>query len=99
VDDALGLDAFLAAAASGLGEQHLHPADTVLMDWPRVSLSAAAANRLRQGQPVPLEAEARSATPVSEYARAYDAQGEFMAVLRADPAAGVWRPHKVFSEP
>jgi hypothetical protein len=57
-----------------------------------VHLTAEATQRVLRGQGVAGE------TGPGEYARAYNAAGEFIAILRADTAAGQWRPHKVFSE-
>jgi tRNA pseudouridine55 synthase len=89
VREAVTLPEWQAACARGEWQGLLLPADRALPDWPRVTLSAAEAARVQQGQPVPI----RGAQ--GEFGRAYNPAGEFFAVLRADRAAGVWRPEKV----
>ncbi len=69
----------------------LLPLDVAVQDWPRVDLTSEQARRVRHGQflaDVQVFAE-------GEWARAY-VDGRFVAVLRKDPARGVWRPKKVF---
>ncbi len=94
IEEAVTLDALTAAFERGpqAWQQYLRPPDAALSDWPALHLTAEAARQVLRGQAVRLGAV------TSEHARAYNAAGEFFAILRGDPAAGVWRPHKVFSE-
>ncbi len=92
VQDAVTLEALNAAFAANAWQHLLRPPDSALADWPAVHLTADATQRILRGQGVAGE------TGPGEYARAYNAAGEFIAILRADAAAGQWRPHKVFSE-
>ncbi len=92
VEEAVTLEALNAAFAAGDWQRYLRPADAALADWPALSLSSEDTTRVARGQAVPL-GQARG-----EFARAYNPAGEFIAVLRADPAAALWRPHKVFAE-
>jgi tRNA pseudouridine55 synthase len=92
VTEAVTLDELQRAFSSGTWRTYLRPAESALPEWPEVGLSAEAAARIHQGQAIPLEEYA------DEWARAYNPAGEFIAILHADAAAGVWRPHKVFSK-
>ena len=90
--DAVTLDELQAAFERGDWRRLVLPADAAVPEWPAVRLAPEGEMRVRRGQPVPLEAEG------GPFGRAYNSAGEFFAVLRADPAAGVWRPDKVFSD-
>jgi tRNA pseudouridine55 synthase len=68
---------------------YLRPADTAIADWPALNLSAEDTARITHGQPIPCRA------PAGELARAYNAAGEFFAILRLDPTKNAWRPMKV----
>jgi tRNA pseudouridine55 synthase len=74
----------------------LRPADSALEEWPAVSLTADATARVQRGQTVPLEPSVANLAS-ERLGRAYNPAGQFIAVLRADLAANVWRPDKVFS--
>jgi tRNA pseudouridine55 synthase len=89
LSEAVTLEALNAAFARGDWQRYLRPADAALSDWPAATLSAEAAARIQNGQAVPLEGGAEGLV------RAYNPAGEFIAILRPDPAAGLWRPHKV----
>jgi tRNA pseudouridine55 synthase len=91
VAEAVTLEALTLAAARGDWHEYVRPADEALADWPAVQLADEAAGRLVRGQPVPLN------EPSADFGRAYNADGEFIAVIRADRQAGLWRPHKVFT--
>ncbi len=90
VADAVTLDGLQAAFTRGDWRRLVLPADAAVPEWPAVRLGPEGETRVRRGQPVPLE-DGRG--PIG---RAYNSAGEFFAVLRADPDAGVWRPDKVF---
>jgi tRNA pseudouridine55 synthase len=88
---AVDLTTLQAAFAAGDWQQYLEPADSAVSDWPAVRLTLEDERRVLHGQAVPLDAAD------GDLGRAYNARGEFFAVLRADRGAGVWRPDKVFS--
>jgi hypothetical protein len=67
------------------------PMDAAVPEWPAVALSEAEARRVQNGQAVRLTAAGGAR------GRAYNPAGQFIAVLRADPAAGVWHPEKVLA--
>jgi tRNA pseudouridine55 synthase len=91
VEAAVPLEALQADMAAGAWRRHRLPPDAGLSDWPALHLTAEAAAHVLQGRPVPLP-------PGSEgdHFRAYNPGGELIALLRADTAAGVLWPHKVF---
>jgi tRNA pseudouridine55 synthase len=90
--EAVPLAELQAAFAAGNWQPYLRPADSAVADWPAVALSAEAVGRVLHGQALPL-------TPGgAPFGRAYNPAGDFIAVLRADTAAGLWRPDKVFAE-
>jgi tRNA pseudouridine55 synthase len=93
VEAAVTLADLEAAFTRGDWHQYLRPADQAVADWPAVSLTETAVADIRQGRAV----AAPAGTPPG-YGRAYNPAGEFIAVLRADPPAGLWRPDKVFGE-
>jgi tRNA pseudouridine55 synthase len=107
VEEAVTLAALNEAFASGEWPRLLRPADAALADWPAMRLNEEEARRVRMGQGISPPSPALSPTRgkgdersrfEAEYARAYNPAGEFIGILRADPAAGLWRPHKIFSE-
>lgn len=92
VDDATTLDTLGEAFAAGTWTDYLLPADDALAHFPAVHLARDAADRLAHGHDV-------SAPPdATGLARAYGADGRFMAIVQADLGAGVWRPIKVFHQ-
>jgi tRNA pseudouridine55 synthase len=96
VAEAVPLETLQAAFAEHVWRQFLRPADQAVADWPAVYLTAEATARVQRGQSVAMESAAEN-RPLAPLGRAYNPAGEFIAVLRADPTAGVWRPDKVFS--
>ncbi len=94
VEDAVTLATLEAAFAAGEWAQFVRTPDAALPDWPAVTLTADGAARVARGQAVPLD----GADTPGKFGRAYNPAGEFFAVLRADPGAGVWRPDKVFAD-
>jgi tRNA pseudouridine55 synthase len=91
VKDAVTAPMLKAAFAAGDWQKYLLPMEAALPDWPAVHLSAADTRRIQRGQSVPW------AGGEGEWARGYNAAGEFFALLRADEAGRVWRPHKVLT--
>jgi len=90
--DAVSLEALAEAVAAGDWARLLHPLDAALLDFEAVTVDAAAARRLRHGQPVPCPAP-----PATALGRAYGPDGALIAVVAYDPGAALWRPKKVFT--
>lgn len=94
VDEAVTLEDLRATFISRDWRRLVRPADSVLPDgWPAVHLTEQGTRDILHGQSVPQD----PAHSGAEWGRAYDTAGEFLAIVRADPNAGVWRPHKVFT--
>jgi len=96
IEDAVALDELQAAFTRQDWRQYLRPADLAVADWPAVHLSAEDTARVRRGQAVPM-ASGPNEPSAEALGRAYNPAGDFIAVLRADPAARAWRPDKVFN--
>jgi len=96
VTDAVALAELQAAFTRQDWRQYLRPADLAVADWPAVHLSAEDTARIRRGQAVPM-AGGPNEYPSEALGRAYNPAGDFIAVLRADPAVRAWRPEKVFN--
>jgi tRNA pseudouridine55 synthase len=88
--DAVGWDDLRRAFELGAWRDFLLPADLALGGSARVYLDADGARRVEHGMPIPADG------PIEGLGRAYAPDGRFVAVLHADPVAGVWRPKKVF---
>ena len=96
LDQSVPLDQLQAAFARGDWQRYLRAADAALADWPLVRLTADETARVLRGQSVPFERATPEDAP-DRLGRAYNPAGAFIAVLRADQQAGVWRPDKVFT--
>ena len=75
---------------------YLHPVDWVLRDLRTVTVGAAAERFLRNGQPVSLGSPNVNAGYLEQF-RAYNAAGQFLALVRFDRPSNIWRPVKVFN--
>lgn len=90
LEDAVGWDDLRRAFELGAWQDYLLPADRALGGSARVRLDAEGVRRVEHGMPLPADG------PIEALGRAYAPDGRFVAVLRGDPAAGVWHPKKVF---
>ncbi len=79
--------------AAGLGEMGrlLLPMDSGIRWMPAATFDEREKWRLLHGQP------AQAAGEPAPIARAYDASGNFLALVEFDNATGLWRPRKVFA--
>ena len=93
VDRAVTLDQLADAAQAGALAAHLLPVDALVAHLPRLETTQAEAERLLHGQTLAFGA----ASSDGELARAYNAQGEFVGIVRADVERRLWRPHKVLA--
>jgi tRNA pseudouridine55 synthase len=93
--DAITLDDLALAVQFDYLDRFLYPPDETVLDQPAVILGPERALGIRQGKGMAVApAPAGSGEPV--LCRAYDLDGEFLALGCLDRQAGWWRPHKVF---
>ncbi len=90
-DDALSLDALAEAHRTGQIGRWLYPLAAALTGLTPVAVDAAAAARLRHGQPIPC---LQAPTVPEGYAQMAD--GTVIAILRFDVINRRWQPKKVF---
>ena len=90
VERATPLDELKRRFLEGTWEKAAMPASAVLEGWETVQLTAEEAEKIRNG--IAVQAPQGSAGR----ARAIAPDGELLAVLEADPVAGMWQPKKVF---
>lgn len=72
----------------------LHPVDSPLWGWKAIVVDRKNELDIRNGHPLPVNGTAEIS---DEYCRAYDIDGNFLAVLRFIPEKRHWHPEKVFS--
>ncbi len=87
------LDEIEAAAGAGDLVRLILPMDFGIRWMPAVTFAGRDRWRILHGQP----AQAAGGTP-APIARAYDADGNFLALVSFDHATGTWRPRKVFAD-
>ena len=90
IADAVAFDTLNAAAD---WRAYVLAPDVALQAWPMIQLDAAGTDRIAHGHAV----TAPDAHAPGTLVRAYDAHGQFCAVLRAATESGVLRPEKVFA--
>jgi len=97
IDQSVTLEQLEAAPLSEPGgwQHYLHPVDWALRDLKSVTISLHAEQFLRHGQSVTLGRPDPEAGYLEQF-RAYTAQGTFLALVRYDRPANLWRPVKVF---
>lgn len=79
LEDCLSLEALREAAANGTAAEHLLPVDRVLDVYPALTVTAAQANRFRNGGALALD---RLQAPVSGVTRLYAPDGAFIGLGR-----------------
>lgn len=100
LEEALSLDDLRSALADGSWRDLLLPLDYGLGHLPAVILEMEDEKDVRHGCPLPVGLPAFAALAGAgegQRCRAYGEDGGFIAVLRLDRAAGLWRPEKVFA--
>lgn len=84
------------AGEFGEWNEVLHPADSTLEQAPAALIHRQHAADLRDGRSISLDLlEKPELARAREVCRAYDAEGNFIAVLRYDEDWSLWRPSKV----
>ena len=96
LDDAVSLEDGLSRIESGHADDLLHNPDSVLTSMPAMIVGKRHLKMIRSGRPLPPGVGLESDTP-DERARAYDADGAFVAIMRFDDKLRQWRPDKVFN--
>jgi tRNA pseudouridine55 synthase len=91
IEDATSMPEFEALVADDLWQQRLSPLDEALLQYEALVVSAADAERLKNGQPVQVGGVAGG-----QLRRAYGPDGVFIALVEGDAQANAWRPLKVF---
>jgi tRNA pseudouridine55 synthase len=95
-EESVSLEELEEAAAQPAGwERYLHPIDWVLRDLKSITVGRQAEQYLRHGQSVSLGGTGLEAGYLEPF-RAYNSDGQFLALVRFDRAGNAWRPVKVF---
>ncbi len=94
LEGAYTIEAIEAAAKEERWSDLLLPPDTALSDAPAVTLGEIEFESVAGGRSVRVLQSSESAD--GDLCCAYDGRGRFVAVLRYDEKAAVWRPRKVF---
>lgn len=93
IAESSSLDTTLAALEDEWWMLLIHPLDEALLDYEAMIVDEATAVQITQGQMVQAPAPL-----TTTYARAYTADGRFIALLRYEDWAELWQPAKVFAE-
>ena len=100
LESAVSIDALRDAFSSGGWERLLSPIDSVLLDWPAITLSEEESRAVRQGRTLERApaVEGSASIPDGARCRAYSPDGRLIALLRylGDKR---WQPLKVLSGP
>ena len=94
IEDALTIEALHDAALGGYLETCLEPLDTPLLHLPAAIVDAETRQDIIHGKPV---ARNGAAAEADALCRAFNADGELVALLRFDAEENAWRPTKVFA--
>jgi len=97
IEAAHPLDQIAAAQREGKLESILYPMDTPLLDLETLIASKKIEAAIVNGQSIPLDNEHEQIRS-DRYCRAYNLDGEFIAILRFIPETGLWHPTKVFGK-
>ena len=99
VEESVTLEQLEEACESPSGWQsYLYPVDWALRDLRSITVSPHAEQYLSHGQSIGLGRADYDAGYLEQF-RAYTADGRFLALVRCDRSAQVWRPIKVFQIP
>ena len=94
IEDALSLPDIERIYQQGNLDAYLQPGDTPLQDWQMIVLTGEDEVVVENGRSIVLDE--RYCT-TSHYCRAYNSNGEFIAILSYNKDEGLWHPDKVFS--
>jgi tRNA pseudouridine55 synthase len=95
IHSALCLDEIQEAFGNDNWKQLIYPVDSPLREWKAIVVGKSNEIDIRNGRPVPVNENDEF---IEEYCRAYDTEGNFLAVMRLIPEKRHWHPEKVFSK-
>ena len=93
IEDALSLSQIEHAFHQDIWEELLYSTDSPLSSWKAIIVDKVNELAIRNGRPLPLDDLLHS----DKFCRAYNTNGNFIAVLRLIPEKKLWHPEKVFS--
>jgi tRNA pseudouridine55 synthase len=96
LEDSVSLERLEEAFQHGQEQAYLLPLDEALLDCPAMIVGAADARRIARGQPFSGEPPQSGSVEPTLY-RAYGPDGDFLALVVYQFAAGRWQPKKVFA--
>lgn len=92
--DPVGWQPLIEALQNGDWQQYLIDERIALAHIPTLALDASQSIAIQQGRSIPRH----ESNPSSQtLCRAYNPDGQFIAILESDSNADTWRPHKVFN--
>ncbi|HUT97123.1 MAG TPA: tRNA pseudouridine(55) synthase TruB, partial [Dehalococcoidales bacterium] len=98
IEDAITVPQLEDGFRHGYWQQFLYPIDIVLSRWGAVVVDDAAAEDIKNGRPLALEAADNPPPSVQgNRCRVYTRDGTFLAMLCFDSEKGLWQPEKVFA--
>jgi tRNA pseudouridine55 synthase len=97
LDDAVTLEELEQSASAGDWESRLYPIDTALTDLPAVVVDPIQEEAIGFGKPV--SPGAGAIKNVESEVRAYNRDGDLIAVMRYDPVLGQLNPVRVLIVP
>jgi len=94
IEDALSLPQIEDAFHKDAWEELLYSVDSPLSSWKAIIVDKGKELAIRNGRSLPLEETSLSS---EKYCRAYNLDGNFIAILHFIPEKKLWHPDKVFS--
>jgi tRNA pseudouridine55 synthase len=94
IEDALSLSQIEGAFHKDNWKEILHSMDSPLSNWKAIIVDKGNELAIRNGRSLPLD---ETILPSEKYCRAYNLDGNFIAVLQFIPDKKLWHPEKVFS--
>jgi tRNA pseudouridine55 synthase len=76
-------------------QQYLHPIDSVLQDMNAITVDEEGEAAIKTGSPLN-KSDNDNNYINQKYRRAYNKDGQFLAIMTHDKDSGLWRPKKVF---
>jgi tRNA pseudouridine55 synthase len=94
IEDALAQPQIEDAFHNGTWQELIHPLDSPLSSWKAIIVDKVNELAIRNGRPLPLD---EISLYSEKYCRAYNLDGELIAVLHFILEKKLWHPEKVFS--